>query len=902
MDEFIRFWGGFRLSDSLTRPIRLVSLVVLTLLVLIATDREAAAQPVIISVTPGTATYGVTPNSQITIVGANFVVGATITVGSLSGDTVSGSSASASTPYVYISSGQLRFWWPNTSLAPGTYTVTVTNPSGGGTVDLPAGFTVVEPAPTVTSVTPASVTYGVTPSSQITIVGANFVVGATITVGSLSGATVSGSAASATVPFVHLNSGQLRFWRPDTSLAPGTYTVTVTNPAAAGGLAGSLTAGFEVVEPAPTVTSVTPASVTYGVTPSSQITITGANFAVGATITVGSLSGDTVSGSSASASTPFVHISSGQLRFWWLNTALTPGAYTVTVTNPAAAGGGSDTLTAGFTVVAPAPTVTSVTPASVTYGVTPSSQITIVGANFVVGATITVGSLSGDTVSGSSASASTPFVYISSGQLRFWWPNTALTPGAYTVTVTNPAASGGLAGSLTTGFTVAEATPTVTSLTPASVTYGITPSTSVAVIGSNFVVGATLRVSSATTTTALEGVTVSGSSASASIPFVHINSGQLRFWWPNASLTPGAYTVTVTNPAAAGGQAGSLTAGFTVVAPVPTVTSVTPSSVEYNVTLSTSVRIVGTNFFGPPAGNPSSDPSFVTVGPLTIECVLGTGPANETTPCVHIDRQNIDFYWLSTSDMSHPLHLAPGAHAVQVTNPAYAGSASNNPPFATFTVTAPQPVIEAVRPLAVTAGITPPRVVDIIGTDNAAQHLGFVAGATVTIEDSSVSIDLECNAGLVPSPDTGCVFVGPGLLRFYWDTAFLGVGSYEVTVVNPADRGGLSTDPDQPGRFRVTALPELISVAPSTVGSGARSAEIELLTAGFPAGSGVRIGLLNSSTPPYVETQDSQVTMRSGFRAFAAGDGGTVVIDVAEDQAQPAYRPLWVTITSPDGQ
>src|SRR5574341_1809941 len=254
MDEFIRFWGGFRLSDSLTRPIRLVSLVVLTLLVLIATDREAAAQPVIISVTPGTATYGVTPNSQITIVGANFVVGATITVGSLSGDTVSGSSASASTPYVYISSGQLRFWWPNTSLAPGTYTVTVTNPAAAGGLagSLTAGFEVVEPAPTVTSVTPASVTYGVTPSSQITITGANFAVGATITVGSLSGDTVSGSSASASTLFVHISSGQLRFWWPNTALAPGAYTVTVTNPAAAGGLAGSLTTGFTVAEATPT--------------------------------------------------------------------------------------------------------------------------------------------------------------------------------------------------------------------------------------------------------------------------------------------------------------------------------------------------------------------------------------------------------------------------------------------------------------------------------------------------------------------------------------------------------------------------------------------------------------------------------------------------------------------------
>jgi hypothetical protein len=75
---------------------------------------------------------------------------------------------------------------------------------------------------------------------------------------------------------------------------------------------------------------------------------------------------------------------------------------------------------------APQPTVTSTSPNPVPYGITPNSQINIYGSNFVVGATITVGTLTGTTVAGSTASATTPFVHVSSGQLKFWWPNASL--------------------------------------------------------------------------------------------------------------------------------------------------------------------------------------------------------------------------------------------------------------------------------------------------------------------------------------------------------------------------------------------------------------------------------------------------------------------------------------------
>jgi chitodextrinase len=114
------------------------------------------------------------------------------------------------------------------------------------------------------------------------------------------------------------------------------------------------------------------------------------------------------------------------------------------------------------------------------------------------------------------------------------------------------------------------------------------------------------------------------------------------------------------------------------------------------------------------------------------------------------------------------------------------------------------------------------------------------------------------------------------------------------------------------GAFRVTVLPELISIAPTGgVGSGARSAVVTLTATGFATGSVVRIGAAerdptdpgpgNPTKPFYVQQQDSQVIMRSAFRAFAAGDGGTVVIDVTENQAQTADRRLAVTIESADG-
>jgi hypothetical protein len=164
----------------------------------------------------------------------------------------------------------------------------------------------------------------------------------------------------------------------------------------------------------PTVSSVSPNSgTTAGGT---AVTITGTNFASGATATFG-----------GTAATNVVVVSGTQI------TATVPahaaGAVTVAVT----VNGQSGSLTSGYTYNAP-PTVSSVSPNN--GPIAGGTAVTITGASFASGATVTFG-----------GTAATNVVVVSGTQI------TATTPaggvGAVTVTVT----VNGQSGSLTSGFT-----------------------------------------------------------------------------------------------------------------------------------------------------------------------------------------------------------------------------------------------------------------------------------------------------------------------------------------------------------------------------------------------------------------------------------------------------------------
>ena len=243
---------------------------------------------------------------------------------------------------------------------------------------------------------------------------------------------------------------------PDGDLAEDKIVTTAGSNSATATLTSSgpwvmQMATFSAVSgPVPTVSSVVPNNgSTAGGT---AVTITGTNFAAGATVTFG-----------GTAATNVVVVNST----------------TITATTPAGSAGRSDgdgdgeraerKPGNGFTYVAP-PTVSSVSPNSgSTLG---GTAVTITGTNFAAGATVTFG-----------GTAATNVVVVNSTTITATTP--AGSAGAVTVMVT----VNGQSGSLTNGYTYV-VVPTVTSVSPNN---GSTAGgTAVTITGTNFAAGATV--------------------------------------------------------------------------------------------------------------------------------------------------------------------------------------------------------------------------------------------------------------------------------------------------------------------------------------------------------------------------------------------------------------------------
>jgi len=342
------------------------------------------------------------------------------------------------------------------------------------------------PPPTVSSVSPNS--GSTSGGTAVTITGTNFATGATVTFGGTAAtnvAVVSGTQITATTP----------------AGSAGAVTVTVT----VSGQSGSLANGFSYIVP-PTVSSVTPN--TGSTAGGTSVTITGTNFATGATVTFG-----------ATAATNVVVVNSTSI------TATTPAGSAGAVTVKVTVSGQSGNLTNGFTY-ANIPTVSGVSP---NYGpAAGGTPVTITGANFAAGATVMFGGTAATNVavvSGTSITATTP----------------AGSVGAVTVTVT----VSGQSGSLANGFSYI-LPPTVSSVAPNSGSAaGGTP---VTITGTNFATGAT--------------VTFGGTGAT---NVAVVNNTTITATTPAGTI--GAVTITVTN---LGNQSGSLAGAFTYVTPAPT--------------------------------------------------------------------------------------------------------------------------------------------------------------------------------------------------------------------------------------------------------------------------------------------------------------------------------------------
>jgi DNA-binding protein YbaB len=688
-----------------------------------------AAAPSVSSVSPnnGPAAGG----TGVTISGTNFVSGATVTFG-----------GTAATSVVVSNSTTITATTP--AHAAGAVTVVVKNPDTQ-TGSLASGFTYTSaPPPAVSSVSPAS--GPAAGGTGVTISGTNFVSGATVTFG--------GTAATGVVVS---NSTTITATTPAHTTGP--VTVVVTNPDTQ---VGSLASAYLFVA-APTVSSVSPNN--GPAAGGTGVTVSGANFVIGATVTFGGTSATSVvvtNSTTITATTP----------------AHAAGAVTVVVTNPDTQIG---SLASAFTYTsAPPPSVSSVSPAS--GPAAGGTGVTISGANFVSGATVTFG-----------GTAATGVVVTNSTTITATTP--AHASGAVAVVVTNPDTQ---IGSLASAY-VFVAAPTLSSVSPAG--GPAAGGTGVTITGANFVSGATVTFGG----TAATGVVVTNSTTITATTPAH---------------AAGAVTVTVTNPDT---QVGSLASGFAYAA-APGVSSVSPNNGP--AAGGTGVAITGTNFVSG---------ATVTFGGTAATGVVVT---NSTTITA-----------------TTPAHAA-GAVTVTVTNPdTQVGSLASG--FAYAAAPGVSSVSPNNGPAAGGTGVT------ITGTN-------FVSGATVTFGGTAATSVVVSNSTTITAT-----------------TPAHAAGAVTVTVTNPDTQVGSLTS-----AYTFVAAPTVTSVSPNS-GTQVGGTGVTISGGNFVAGATVTFG----GTAATGVVVSNSTTITATTPAHAAG-AVTVVVKNPDTQSASLSNGYTYTTSS----
>ena len=255
-----------------------------------------APNPTLTSVSPSTGLT--TGGTSVTITGTNLTTPAAVTIG-----------GTAATNDTLVSSTQITATTP--AHTAGVVSVVVTFGGGSDAVTLNNAFTYTVPAPTVSTLSPTSGL--ISGGTTVTITGTNFVNVSAVTFGGTAATSVnvaSNTSLTAVAP----------------AHAAGSVAVVVTTATGSGSKANAYT----YINPAPTVTAISPAAGTA--TGGTVVTITGTNFVNGATVAFGSTN-----------ATAVTFVSSTTLR------ATAPagtGSASVVVTNPDAQ---KATLAAAYT-------------------------------------------------------------------------------------------------------------------------------------------------------------------------------------------------------------------------------------------------------------------------------------------------------------------------------------------------------------------------------------------------------------------------------------------------------------------------------------------------------------------------------------------------------------------------
>jgi len=450
--------------------------------------------PTISSTSPASAGAG----STLTLTGTGFVVGETTATVAGVAATCSASSTTSATVTVPTLSRN------------GNAEVTLTTPGGSATGSYTHWM-----APTFSSVSPTQGKVGDT----LTVTGANFVTGAGNTTATIGGVSATCSVNSAT---------QLQLTVP-TMGTGGAKNIVISS---VGGTVTATNAYTHFL--APTFTSVAPSSGKTGDT----LTVTGANFVVGATTaTIGGISA-TCSASSTTSAT--LTVPSG----------LTAGAKNIALTTT----GGTVTATNAYTHFL-APTIASFSPSSTTAST--ATSVTITGTNFVSGGTTcTVNGTSRTVTFNSSTSITVAFQ--------------ALSRGTYPVIVSTTGGTASANYQYTLVPTASSISPTSTFFDEGAKTYTIT--------GSNFISSGVV---------AATAVDIGGTNYAATIA----SETSLSF---SANLsTAGTYNARVKAPDGNSGQV-TVTSNWR---PAPTITSVSSSrGLAGTVLPGNTITVTGTNF------------------------------------------------------------------------------------------------------------------------------------------------------------------------------------------------------------------------------------------------------------------------------------------------------------------
>jgi hypothetical protein len=397
--------------------------------------------------------------------------------------------------------------------------------SGGGTTT---------PTPSITSISPTTAPAG-SAALTLTVSGSGFTSSSVVQVNGNSEATtyVSANKLTATVPANQLASGAM-------------LSVVVLN--------GSLTSAsgtpvsFEIDNPAPAISSLSPATEQIGAT-TLTVTVTGTGFVPATVIQV----------NGSARSTSFTSATQVSVTLTGTDVAQ-PGSLSLTAVN--AKPGGGTSAAASINVIAPnpVPAISSLSPSTETVGAT-LPVVTVSGTGFI---SSTVISVNGN---------ARPTNVVSSSQVLVTLAATDLAAtGTLALTATNPAPGGGTSPAVNLPVN----NPSIGSiqLNPSGLAVGGATPVTVTVTGTTFVPTSVVNVNGSPRAT------------------TYISSTSLTFVITVADqANPGTLAVTVTNPSPGGGTSPAATL---TIAP-QLITSVTPSSIVAG-TPGTTITVSGFGF------------------------------------------------------------------------------------------------------------------------------------------------------------------------------------------------------------------------------------------------------------------------------------------------------------------